>query len=52
MTLLSKTALNGTLTDSQVRDLIVEACPAKDYRGKRVLLIVPDGTPFSRRLLA
>ena len=44
MTLLSKTALNGTLTDSQVRDLVEEACPAKDYHNKRVLLIVPDGT--------
>src|SRR2546427_11897148 len=44
MTLLSKTALNCTLTYAQVRDLIEEACPAKDYRGKKVLLIVPDGT--------
>jgi len=24
--------------------VVVQACPAKDYRGKRVLLIVPDGT--------
>src|SRR2546427_4921826 len=44
MTLLSKTALNCTLTYAQVRDLIEEASPAKDYRGKKVLLIVPDGT--------
>src|SRR5438552_494787 len=44
MTLLSKTALTCTLTYAQVRDLIEEACPAKDYRDKRVLLIVPDGT--------
>src|SRR5436309_3833484 len=41
---LSKTALTCTLTYAQVRDLIEEACPAKDYRDKRVLLIVPDGT--------
>src|SRR5947199_9754143 len=44
MTLLSKTAFAGTLTDAQVCDLIAEACPSKDYRDKRVLLIVPDGT--------
>src|SRR5207244_3416713 len=44
MTLVSKTALTCTLTNAQVRDLIEEACPAKDYRDKRVLLIVPDGT--------
>ena len=44
MTLLSKTALACTLTNAQVRDLIEEACPAKEYRDKKVLLIVPDGT--------
>src|SRR5437762_3026213 len=44
MTLLSQTAFAGTLTDAQVCDLIAEACPSKDYRDKRVLLIVPDGT--------
>jgi len=44
MTLLSKTALPCALTNAQVRDLVEEACPAKDYRNKKVLLIVPDGT--------
>src|SRR5437016_12406956 len=44
MTLLSKTALTCTLTNAQVHDLVAQACPAKDYRDKRVLLIVPDGT--------
>src|SRR5262245_11242557 len=44
MTLLSKTSATGQVTDAQVRDLISEVCPAKDYRNKRVLLIVPDGT--------
>ena len=29
---------------SSVGDRIAEACPASDYRGKKVLLIVPDGT--------
>lgn len=27
-----------------VRDLVARACPAGDYRGKRVCLIIPDGT--------
>src|SRR5262245_41200732 len=44
MTLLSRTAAAGELTDGDVRDLIAQACPEKDYRNKRVLLIVPDGT--------
>ena len=44
MTLRSQTAFAGTLTDAQVCDLIAEACPSKDYRDKRVLLVVPDGT--------
>jgi len=29
---------------AQVSELIAKACPARDYRNKRVLLIVPDGT--------
>src|SRR6266545_3576009 len=44
MTLLSKTVRAGTLTHAQVRDLVEEACPAKEYRDKKVLCIVPDGT--------
>jgi nickel-dependent lactate racemase len=32
------------LTRDQVGELVAQACPAKDYRNKRVLLIVPDGT--------
>jgi len=31
-------------TQSSVADRIAEACPASDYRGKKVLMIVPDGT--------
>ncbi|HTG73362.1 MAG TPA: lactate racemase domain-containing protein, partial [Terriglobia bacterium] len=31
-------------TESSVVDRIAEACPASDYRGKKVLMIVPDGT--------
>ncbi|MGO8676938.1 MAG: lactate racemase domain-containing protein [Limisphaerales bacterium] len=32
------------LTESEVSNLISRACSPGDYRGKRVLLIVPDGT--------
>jgi nickel-dependent lactate racemase len=32
------------VTSDQVAALIAQAFPAKDYRGKRVLLIVPDAT--------
>ncbi|MBI4657263.1 MAG: DUF2088 domain-containing protein [Verrucomicrobia bacterium] len=43
--MISKIAGAGTgLTASQVAESIAQACPAKDYRGKRILLIVPDGT--------
>lgn len=28
----------------QVRDLVAQACPTKDYKNRRVLLIVPDAT--------
>src|SRR5207249_12049964 len=32
------------LTAEQVAEVVAQACPAKDYRDKKVLLIVPDGT--------
>ena len=45
MSPISQTApADRTLTREQVADVIAEACPAKDYRDKKVLLIVPDGT--------
>src|SRR6266516_3497334 len=44
MSLRSKIAFAGRLTDAQVCDLIAEACPAKDYSDKKVLVIVPDET--------
>ena len=45
MNTLSRTAAaDSSLTREEVRALIAEACPAKDYRGKRVLCIVPDAT--------
>src|SRR5260370_399990 len=32
------------LTTSEVLDIVCRSCPPEDYRDKRVLLIVPDGT--------
>ena len=41
----SATAPDGqSLTAEQVADLIAQTCPAKDYRGRKILLIVPDAT--------
>ncbi len=42
---LSTTAsLGEAVTPAQVVDLVAQACRADDYHGRRVLLIVPDGT--------
>jgi len=42
---ISKTAAQGsTLHADDVQSLIEQVCPVKDYRRKRVLLIIPDGT--------
>jgi nickel-dependent lactate racemase len=42
---ISRVGGNGSyLTDEQVLEVIGEACPASEYRGKKVLLIVPDAT--------
>jgi len=35
---------DSSLTRQQVAGVIAQACHAKDYRDKKVLLIVPDGT--------
>src|SRR5438046_48799 len=40
-----KTAPAGSrLNPEQVADVMAQACPAKDYRDRKVLVIVPDGT--------
>src|SRR5882724_7726933 len=45
MSPISKIApAESTLTREQVADVIAQASPAKDYRDKKILLIVPDGT--------
>ena len=42
---ISQVAPDGTyLAADRVRAALAEACPSDDYRGKRVLLIVPDAT--------
>lgn len=44
-TATSRTAPAGLGVDANaVQQLIEQVCPAKDYRDKKVLLIVPDGT--------
>ncbi len=35
---------NRLVTPAQVAEVVARACPAENYRGKRILLIVPDGT--------
>jgi nickel-dependent lactate racemase len=35
---------NGEVTAAQVAEVIAQSCPAKNYRDKKVLVIVPDGT--------
>jgi len=43
--MLARTARPGqVLQSTEVADLIAQAAPAKDYRNKKVLLIIPDGT--------
>lgn len=32
------------ITEDQVRQLVAQSCPVADYRGRKVLLIIPDGT--------
>ncbi len=45
MTALSHIAPEGTnLTPEQIRAFIAKSCPADEFRGKKVLLIVPDAT--------
>jgi nickel-dependent lactate racemase len=44
MNVISKSAFPGKLTDAQVAEVVAQALPVKDYKGKRILLIVPDGT--------
>src|SRR3954466_15421230 len=45
MSLLAQSSAGaGTVAPELAREIVARACPAESYRGKRVLLIVPDGT--------
>ena len=44
MNLISQSAFPGKLADVRVAALVGQALPAADYRGKKMLLIVPDHT--------
>src|SRR4029077_16326575 len=45
VSLFSKTPDSGQgLSPLHVAEVIAKTCPAENYRGKRVLVIVPDGT--------
>jgi lactate racemase len=35
---------NRELSNQEVAEIVARTCPAENYRGKKVLLIVPDGT--------
>src|SRR2546425_10639198 len=36
--------LNRVISEHEVAEVVAKACPLENYRAKRVLLIVPDGT--------
>jgi nickel-dependent lactate racemase len=43
--MISRIAVDGeSLHEAEVLDLLAQACPEKEYRGRKVLLIIPDGT--------
>lgn len=43
-TLAAVAGPDAALSHSQVMEIIAQACPVADYRKRRVLLIIPDGT--------
>ena len=44
MTVISKSAFPGRLSAGEVVEIVAKTLPAANYRGLRVLLIVPDHT--------
>src|SRR5687768_1073718 len=45
MSSIAQIAARGTsVTGTQVAEVVAQACPVKDYKNKKVLVIVPDGT--------
>ena len=43
-TVIGKGSTTGTLTEDEVRDLMAEALARHDWRGRRVLILIPDHT--------
>ena len=43
-TIWHKAPSGGAVSPAQVAEVVAQASPAKDYRNKKVLVIVPDGT--------
>ena len=43
-TIAQSAPAGGQVTGEQVAEILAQACPAKNYHGKKILLIVPDGT--------
>jgi len=41
---LAEVTSSAAVSGEQVAEAIAKTCPATEYRGKRVLLIIPDGT--------
>ncbi len=44
MSVISTSAFPGKLSDSQVAELVAQALPEENYRGKKILLVIPDHT--------
>src|SRR5262245_59841201 len=45
MSVISQIAgAEGVISKEQVAEVVAQACPGKEYRNKKVLVIVPDGT--------
>src|SRR5687767_10262739 len=45
MNVFSATGQSGQkVSAARVAEIVAQACPAKDYAGKRALLIIPDAT--------
>jgi lactate racemase len=42
--LISSAPSGGSVGPSEIRELVARACPQAEFRGKKVLLIVPDAT--------
>jgi nickel-dependent lactate racemase len=44
MKLVSKSSFPQHLAEEQVAEIVARACPTEQYRGRRVLMVIPDST--------